>query len=152
MTYREKEGKTVAKARKIEAMQRGLQAMTPEERKAVAAAIRATAAAGLGPWPVSNIVIARGRAVRKKQTDKRGDAKRRVLVGARLPRCIADRCSAAAAAADQSLYAWTRSAILAALDAAEDTDNYPKMGKPSVMYTQTGSNIVVDDEHTPMWD
>lgn len=151
MTYREKEGKTVAKTRKIEAMQRGLQAMTPGERKAVAAAIRATTAAGLGPWPVSNIVIARGRAARKKQTDKRGDAKRRVLVGARLPRCIADRCSAAAAAADQSLYAWTRSAILAALDAAENTD-YPKMGKPSVMYTQTGSNTVIDDENTPMWD
>ena len=151
MTYREKEGKTMAKTRKIEAMQRGLQAMTPGERKAVAAAIRATATAGLGPWPVSNIVIARGRAARKKQTDKRGDAKRRVLIGARLPRSIADRCSAAAAAADQSLYAWTRSAILDALDAAENTD-YPKMGKPSVMYTQTGSNTVVDDENTPFWD
>ena len=62
---------------------------------------------------------ARARTARNRAADRETDARRRKLVGARLPRAVADRVTAAAAAEGLSVYEWTRNAIMAALTAAE---------------------------------
>ena len=106
--------------RKLDLFRQGLRTMTPGERAAVADAMKKATAAGLGPWVISNIVIERGKAVRKKASDKRTDRVRRTLVGARVPRELAQRCQAAAEEEGVSLYAWVSGVLEKSL---------PEMGK-----------------------
>ena len=51
------------------------------------------------------------REQRKKESDKRTDAQRRILVGARVPRELAERCRAKAKAQGKSLYRFTVDAL-----------------------------------------
>ena len=68
------------------------QPKTPGEEWALKVAMHAVAAAG--------------RCMAKRESDRRTDHKRRVLVGARVPRALAEKCRAAAEAEGLSLYAW----------------------------------------------
>lgn len=66
----------------------------------------------------SNIILAHARTEDRRESDRRTDGRRRVLVGARVPRAAADRYRAAAQAEGLSLYAW----VVAALEAAAAQD------------------------------
>lgn len=59
----------------------------------------------------TSIVLAGDRTLRRRASDKRTDAARRVLVGARVPRVIADEYSRQAAALGWSMYRWTVEAL-----------------------------------------
>lgn len=92
--------------RKLARYKRGLEAMSAEEREAVAVALEGALRPAGKDWMglVTNIVAARGRAMARRDSDKRTDAKRRVLVGAHVPRGLAERVRAAAAAKGVSQY------------------------------------------------
>lgn len=61
----------------------------------------------------SSIIIADARAATKRRLDRRQDARRRTLVGARLPRAEADQYKRIAAEQGVSLYRWIHDALLA---------------------------------------
>lgn len=64
---------------------------------------------------VVDIIGARARAEARRKSDRKTDAKRRVLVGARVDRELAERCRAAAEAQGVSLYRWVTDALNAHL-------------------------------------
>lgn len=65
---------------------------------------------------VADVILARERTRRKRQSDRRTDRARRVLVGARVPRAFAERCQQAAFDRGVSLYAWVVWALEGALE------------------------------------
>lgn len=71
---------------------------------------------------VGEVVRAAARGHAKRASDQETDRRRRVLVGARVPREAADRYRAAAAARGVSLYAWAAAALA---DAAEREEAEP---------------------------
>lgn len=79
---------------------------TPGEERALNVAIHAVAAAG--------------RCMAKRESDRHTDYKRRVLVGARVPRAFAERCRTAAETEGISLYAWVVRALERTFDTRED--------------------------------
>lgn len=58
------------------------------------------------------------RVVRKAESDARTDGRRRVLVGARVPRALAERCRQAANREGISLYRWVIRALEKRLEGA----------------------------------
>ena len=60
---------------------------------------------------ITGILAARGRFIQKSASDRRTDAARRRLVGARLPKDQAERCRACAALKGVSLYRFTVDAL-----------------------------------------
>lgn len=91
-----------------------------------------------GPVPKSRAIEAAGDIIRaaarghgKRASDRETDRRRRVLVGARVPREQAARYQEAAAVQGLSLYAW----VTAALDAAarEDTNEISNDGGNQTM-------------------
>jgi hypothetical protein len=65
---------------------------------------------------VADVILARERTRRKRQSDRRTDKARRVLVGARVPRAFAERCKQEAFIRGVSLYAWVVWALEKALE------------------------------------
>ena len=91
-----------------------------DERKAVKAAIgrivgRRTIPEARALECITMTVAARARTEARRKSDRETDNRRRVLVGARVPRETAERCKAAAEAEGLSLYAWVTTAIEDAL-------------------------------------
>lgn len=64
---------------------------------------------------IAKIAAAAARTTRKRASDRQTDRARRVLVGARLPRKVAEMAEYCAAAREISLYAWVSDAIKAAI-------------------------------------
>lgn len=104
-----KERKTVA----------AVKALPARERAKVRGAMRTLGRAKIGPCATleagQDIVLAYERLRRKRGSDTATDARRRVLVGARVPRSMYERCRAAADGQGVSLYVWVMQALLAAL-------------------------------------
>lgn len=73
----------------------------------------------------SDIILARARTEARRESDKRTDARRRVLVGARVPRETAEQYRAAAERAGVSLYKWVADALEAANDRQKERENFP---------------------------
>lgn len=106
-----------------------LERLPAEERRAAKRALLRLGGSGLagrGTVPrvraveaVGDIIRAAARGHGKRDSDRKTDHRRRVLVGARVPREQAIRYQETAAAQGMSLYAW----VMAALDrAAQDTE------------------------------
>ena len=96
----------------------GLNAMGSREREAVLDAVRK---AGKLPedsyqmmMAIARIGAAKGREVLTRESDARSDARRRQLVGARLPREFVERVRACAAREQVSVYRYVREALEAA--------------------------------------
>ena len=88
----------------------GAATLTAAEKRAVADALR-TATRDNGRRSelidaIVEIVAARGRDAQKRASDTVTDARRRVLVGARVPRELAAGCKARADGQGVSLYKW----------------------------------------------
>lgn len=94
--------------RKIVRFREGSEAMNADERKAVEVAL--TAALMLRQDSakmvklITDIPAARGRAVARRESDRRTDANRRILVGARVPRELYERVRKCAGFLGVSLY------------------------------------------------
>lgn len=100
---------------------------------------------GRGPVSKSRAIEAAGDIIRaaarghaKRASDRETDRRRRVLVGARVPRELAQRYQAAAAAQGVSLYAW---AVAALTRAAQDTE----------AKQQQTQDMVDEREDAPPW-
>ena len=110
---------------KLRRFQAGAQAMSARERAALHAAM--TAARQLKRKKdrqhllelITGIGAARGRTLAKQASDRRTDAARRQLVGARLPKAQAERCRSCAALRKVSLYRFAVDALDAACAAVE---------------------------------
>ena len=91
---------------KMRLFQAGIEAMSADERAALKAAMEQ--AREDGDWEMLELIVgiasALGRSLARQDSDKRTDAKRRVLVGAHVPRGLAERVKAAAAAKGVSQY------------------------------------------------
>ena len=74
------------------------------------------------------IAAARGRGAQRRTSDRRTDARRRTLVGARLPREQAERCRAAADKLGVSLYRFALEALEAGCQRAEGLASGPPDG------------------------
>lgn len=104
------------KDRRYARFQRGIAAMSKEEREAIRAAL-----VGLDALPaqfrgemldlITEIAAARGRAEDRRRSDRDTDARRRVLVGARVPRDTAERCRKCASLHGLSLYRFVCQAL-----------------------------------------
>lgn len=69
-----------------------------------------------------DIVTAYSRIAAKRISDTRTDQARRVLIGARVPRPMAQECRAAAETQGISLYAWVMTALVQALQGESGQD------------------------------
>lgn len=91
-------------------------------------AVQALPKQARGLWAALNVSLSEGqreqlmtllcdayRVVRKAESDARTDHERRVLVGARVPRSLAQRCRQAAERDGVSMYRWVTRAITAYL-------------------------------------
>lgn len=91
---------------KMRLFQAGIEAMSADERAALKAAMEQ--AREDEDWEMLELIVgiasALGRSLARRDSDKRTDAKRRVLVGAHVPRGLAERVKAAAAAKGVSQY------------------------------------------------
>lgn len=77
---------------------------------------------------IGRLVSSRARTVKQAASDRRG----RVLVGARVPRAVADRYRAAAADEGISLYAWVRRALDVQADGAAQLESPETVGTQGV--------------------
>lgn len=97
--------------------------MNISERAAMAAALReAVRLRRTGRTMVSlvtDIGAARGRTIQRQESDRKTDAARRQLVGARLQLADAQRCRACASALQVSLYRFATDALMQACCEAE---------------------------------
>lgn len=73
----------------------------------------------------SDIILAHARTENRRESDRRTDTRRRVLVGARVPREAAEKYRAAAERAGVSLYRWVADALEAAADRQKEREAYP---------------------------
>lgn len=96
---------------KLARFEDGVKAMSAHEREALRRAMQAAQEDPAMLSCITAIAAARGEAVRKRASDRRTDAARRTLVGARVPREAAARCREAAMAQGISLYAWVCKAL-----------------------------------------
>lgn len=122
MTYRQKGG---GKVEKLERFKRGITAMGADERAALHKALEAAVhlqspveraeLVGL----ITDIGAAKGRAMARRESDRRTDRQRRRLVGARVPKLEAERCRRCAELEGVSLYRFMVEAIEAACVRAE---------------------------------
>lgn len=72
----------------------------------------------------SDIILARARTEARRKSDKQTDTRRRVLVGARVPREAAEQYRAAAERAGISLYRWVANALEAAADKQKEREAF----------------------------
>lgn len=134
MTYRHKGGKRVENQEaKYRRFRLGVREMGADERAAMKAALEG--ARSLKPQEVERmfelivaIAAARGRGAQRRTSDRRTDARRRTLVGARLPREQAERCRAAADKLGVSLYRFALEALEAGCQRAEGLASGPPDG------------------------
>lgn len=93
----------------IEAITQGFSLFSAQERTAILDALegRETDLHTL----ISRLVLARRRALQRWESDSRTDVSRRILVGARIPRPLAERYRACAAGHGLSLYRFVCSAL-----------------------------------------
>ena len=112
MTYRQKEAFQIMRFDE-ETRRKAWQAIPREEQEILVCAIRAALDGRRGPTldALDRYAITRYRDSRKAREDAARDARRRVLVGARLDRGTADRVKAAANARGVSVYRFVRDAI-----------------------------------------
>lgn len=96
--------------------QQGVKEMTQEERDAMKAALNAIEA--LPPNcrmmmldHITEIGVARGKAKKKRDSNRITDFRRRTLVGARVPRALKEQCRAQAQARGISLYRFVLDAL-----------------------------------------
>lgn len=103
--------------RKLGRFRVGVDHMSASERAAMEAALKAATALESRQdrrrmvSVISDIGAARGRAEQKRESDARTDARRRKLIGARLPRAQAERCKRCADAQGLSLYRFVCNAL-----------------------------------------
>lgn len=100
---------------------RAMSVYPPSERELVrSAAMRALEQPNLKQGEVAELIetliIAGSRAVGKRLSDRRTDKNRRTLVGARVPRDLADQCKAEAERRGMSVYRWVVWALERGLD------------------------------------
>ncbi|MFR8331746.1 MAG: hypothetical protein ACLU9S_04775 [Oscillospiraceae bacterium] len=77
---------------KLARFEDGVKAMSAHEREALRRAMQAAQEDPAMLSRITAIAAARGEAVRKRASDRRTDAARRTLVGARVPQEAAARC------------------------------------------------------------
>lgn len=101
---------------RMDRFEQGVRAMSPQERDAMKAALKAIDA--LPPNcremmldRVTEIAAARGRAQARRTSDRITDLRRRTLVGARVPRALKEQCMALAQARGVSLYRFVLDAL-----------------------------------------
>lgn len=101
---------------RMDRFEQGVRAMSPQERDAMKAALKAIDA--LPPNcremmldRVTEIAAARGRAQARRTSDRITDLRRRTLVGARVPRALKEQCRAQAQARGVSLYRFVLDAL-----------------------------------------
>lgn len=95
---------------------------TPRERERVKKAVLSLRSKREVPEEVAldvavQCVLAAGATMAKRESDKKTDPPRRVLVGARVKREFGEKCKRAAQAQGLSLYAWVCIALERALEA-----------------------------------
>lgn len=98
----------------IEKFMAALEQFPLSEREKISRAILKTREYGMGQSvadAITQTVIAAGRVAKKRTQDAANDHRRRVLVGARVPREFAERCRQDAQAQNMSLYAWVKLAL-----------------------------------------
>ena len=113
--------KEVDKMTKVEKVVAALDQVPPWEKAKVMAAFRRLRGTGAVPELTAlsvafDVVLARGRTLRKKASDAQTDAVRRRTVGARVPYAFYQRCRDAAEARGVSMYRWVIRALERALE------------------------------------
>ena len=101
---------------RIDRFYQGMKVMSPQEQEALRNALKSIRL--LPPNcqemmldRITEIAQARGRAERKRKSDRITDFQRRTLVGARVPRALKEQCRAQAQARGISLYRFVLDAL-----------------------------------------
>ena len=101
---------------RIDRFFQGMKVMSPQEQEALRNALKSIRL--LPPScqeimldRITEIAQARGRAERKRKSDRATDFRRRILVGARVPRALKEQCRAQAQARGISLYRFVLDAL-----------------------------------------
>lgn len=108
--------------RRIAAAKRGWDDLSSDEKRAVKRLMNDARTPAL----VVNMLVARSRTIRRRDSDRATDAERRILIGARVPREFGTRCRVCADALGVSLYRFTADALARECERVERMLNVEK--------------------------